>query len=191
MRKIMLLMISLIVLLTGCGTGYAIETTMSENIPEFEYTNQDNEKVSLDDLKENWWVANFIFTNCTSVCLPMTSNMAYLQSVMKEEGIDAQLVSFSIDPERDSPEVLKAYAANYNVNFDNWSFLTGYDFETIREFSIKHFKNIVKEPVDGTDQFLHGTSFFLVSPEGEVVKNYKGIEQDSMDDIINDLKKVN
>ncbi|GIO22368.1 SCO family protein [Oceanobacillus sp. J11TS1] len=186
-----LIPIGLFFLLAACGNSHAIQTTMSEQVPDFEYTTQDEKKLSLDDLEGEWWVANFIFTNCTTVCMPMTYNMAHLQSMMAEEDIQAQLVSFSVDPEHDTPEILKDYASNYDVDFDNWSFVTGYDFETIREFSIKHFKNLVQAPADGEDQVLHGTSFFLVSPEGEVVKSYNGVEIENMDIILDDLKKVN
>ncbi|WP_152658381.1 SCO family protein [Oceanobacillus sp. CFH 90083] len=186
-----LILIGLFFVLAGCGQSYAIETTMSEQVPDFEYTTQDEEQLTLDDLKGEWWVADFIFTNCTTVCMPMTYNMAHLQSMMEEEGIDAQLVSFSVDPDFDTPEVLKEYASNYDADFANWSFVTGYDFETIREFSIKHFRNLVQAPAEGDDQVIHGTSFFLVSPEGEVVKNYDGVEIDNMEAILADLKKVN
>lgn len=185
------ILIGLFFLLAGCGKSYAIETTMSEQVPDFEYTTQDEETLSLKDLKGKWWIADFMFTNCRTVCMPMTHNMAHLQSMMKEENIDAELVSFSVDPDYDTPEILKEYASKHDADFGNWSFVTGYDFDTIREFSIKHFKSLVQAPGDGEDQVLHGTSFFLVSPEGEVVKSYNGVEIDNMDVIMDDLKKVN
>ncbi|WP_249869932.1 SCO family protein [Oceanobacillus saliphilus] len=187
--KHLLIIIGLSIFLTACG-GYPIETTMSEDVGDFEFTTQDNGTLSLHDLEGDWWIADFIFTNCTTVCLPMTSNMATLQSKLDEEGIDAQLVSFSVDPEFDSPEVLKAYGESYNADFSNWTFLTGYDFQTIKELSIKSFRNFVQEAPEGTDQVTHGTSFFLVSPEGEVIKNYSGVDSAALDTIIEDLKKV-
>ncbi|WP_067730070.1 SCO family protein [Oceanobacillus damuensis] len=187
--KHLLLIVGLAIFLTACG-GYPIETTMSEEVADFEFTTQDNSTLSLRDLEGEWWVADFIFTNCTTVCLPMTANMAALQEKLEEEGIDAQLVSFSVDPEYDSPEVLKEYGESYHADFSNWTFLTGYEFSTIKELSIKSFKNMVQEAPEGTDQVTHGTSFFLVSPEGEVIKNYSGIQSDALDTIVDDLKKV-
>src|SRR5699024_6709829 len=158
----------ILMILAACG-GENIETTMSENVDDFEFTTQDNESFGLDDLKGTYWVADFVFTNCTTVCLPMTSNMAYLQSLINEEGLDTQLVSFSVDPDYDSPEVLTEYAEDNGADLDNWTFLTGYDFQTIKELSIKTFKNMVQEPPEGSDQVTHGTSFFLVNPEGKVI----------------------
>ncbi|RLL45175.1 SCO family protein [Oceanobacillus piezotolerans] len=181
--------ISVLLILAACG-GYSIDTNMSEEVADFEFTTQDNETLSLSDLEGEWWIADFIFTNCTTVCLPMTANMANLQERFEKENIEAKLVSFSVDPDYDTPEVLKSYGESYGADFSNWSFLTGYDFESIKELSIKSFKNLVQEPPEGSDQVTHGTSFFLVSPEGEVIKNYSGTQKADLDNIINDLKQL-
>ncbi|HLS59707.1 MAG TPA: SCO family protein [Virgibacillus sp.] len=193
MKKLQLLLVPIVlaILLAGCGeddVNKGIETSMSEDIPTFEYTNQDNENFGSSDLEGKWWVADFIFTNCTSVCLPMTSNMAVLQEKLKEEDIDVELVSFSVDPDYDTPEVLKDYSEQYDADLENWSFLTGYDFQTIKELSIKSFRSLVQEPEKGDDQVTHGTSFFLVNPEGELIKNYSGLDVEVMDEIVADLK---
>ncbi|WP_156290490.1 SCO family protein [Oceanobacillus salinisoli] len=190
MRFLKFSTLGLFLLLAACG-GYPIDTTMSEQVVDFEFTTQDNETLSLGDLEGEWWIADFIFTNCTTVCLPMTHNMSVLQSRLEEENLDAQLVSFSVDPDYDTPEVLKEYGESYDADFSNWTFLTGYEFETIKELSIKSFKNLVAEPPEGSDQVTHGTSFFLVSPEGEVIKNYSGVDSSQLDSIVSDLKKVN
>src|SRR5699024_6296877 len=115
---------------------------------------------------------------------------AYLQDLIQEENLDVQLVSFSVDPDYDTPEVLKEYAEEYDANLDNWTFLTGYDFDTIKELSIKSFKNMVQEHPEGTDQVTHGTRFFQVNAEGKVIKSYNGIQKDSMEDMLEDLKNV-
>src|SRR5690625_4282451 len=107
---------------------------MTEKVAAFTFTTQDNDDLRLHDLKCEWWVAYFIFTNCTTVCLPMTTNMAELQNKLNEQDLNAQRISFSVDPDYDSPEVLKEYGEGYGADFSNWSFLTGYDFETIKEF---------------------------------------------------------
>src|SRR5574337_100997 len=123
MKKILLLHILLAFILIGCSSE-AIETNMSEKVDDFQFTTQDNESLGLKDLEGQWWIADFIFTNCTTVCLPMTANMAELQSRMKDENLDVQLVSFSVDPDYDTPEVLKEYGERYQADFGNWSFLT-------------------------------------------------------------------
>ncbi|WP_335724832.1 SCO family protein [Virgibacillus sp. 6R] len=183
--------LALAVFLTACGGAEEkIDPNMSEEVNDFTFTTQDNEKLSLEDLKGEYWIADFIFTNCTSVCLPMTSNLAKLQQKTADEDINIQFVSFSVDPEYDTPEVLKEYAKEYQANLDNWTFVTGYDFETIKEFSIKSFKSMIAPPPEGNDQVTHGTSFFLINPEGEVIKKYNGVLADSIDTIFDDLKEL-
>lgn len=183
-------MIFTLLILAACG-GNKVETTMSEEVMDFEATTQAGDTLTRDDLKGEYWVADFIFTNCTTICLPMTRNMKILQDKMQEAGIEnVQLVSFSVDPDRDTPEVLTEYANEYGADLENWTFLTGYDFDSIKELSIKSFKSLVAEPPEGDDQVMHGTSFFLVNPEGEVIKNYTGIEMDAMDEIVSDLKNL-
>src|SRR5699024_3802889 len=129
------------------------------------FTTQDNGTLSNEDLQGTWWVADFVFTNCETVCLPMTSNMSILQDKIKDEDVDAQLVSFSVDPEHDTPEVLQEYAEEYDADLNGSTFLKGYDFDTIKEISIKSFKSMLQEAPPGDDQVTHGTSFFLVNPD--------------------------
>jgi protein SCO1/2 len=185
----LLLLGVLLLLLTACG-GYNIETNMARDIEPFEFTTQDNETLSNEDLEGEWWIADLIFTNCTSVCIPMSNNMSALQDKIKEENLDVQLVSFTVDPDYDTPEVLTEYADEYDADLDNWTFLTGYDFETIKEISIKSFQSPLLEPPEGDDQFTHGVNFFLVSPEGEVLKKYDGVESSETDIIMGDLRRV-
>lgn len=185
-------MTGLLLLLAACSDPYkAIEPNMDEEVADFTFTTQDNKSFSLEDLSGKWWIADFIFTNCTSVCLPMTTNMSTLQDKLKKENIDVQLVSFSVDPDYDQPDVLKDYAAIYDADLSNWTFLTGYDFQTIRELSIKSFRSLVQAPKGKDDQVMHGTGFMLVTPEGKIIKSYDGVSPAEIDDIVEDLKTLN
>lgn len=187
--KRLLFVLALSFFLVGCSE--AIETNMSEDMIDFEFTTQDNETLSLEDLKGKYWITDMIFTNCTTVCLPMTANMKILQDQLAEEGFDdVHLVSFSVDPDYDTPEVLREYGESYDADFSNWSFLTGYDFDTIKEISVKSFKSILIEAPEDNDQVTHGTKFYLVNPEGEVIKFYDGVQSSSMDTIMNDIRKI-
>ena len=174
MRKKLLTLIVLVFMLLLAGCGQGIEDPLNWEIEEFNFTNQDNEEVGLADLQGEVWLADFIFTNCTTVCLPMTSNMVDLQSQFKEQGLDVQIVSFSVDPTVDSPEVLKSYAENYGADFASWNLLTGYSPEDIDAFAMDNFKTIARKP-ENDDQVLHGTSFFLVDKNGVIMKDYNGV----------------
>jgi protein SCO1/2 len=188
MKHLTLIIVTFVLFLVGCGGD--IESNMSKQVKDFEFTTQDNNTLSLQDLNGEWWIADFVFTNCVTVCPPMTFNMSKLQKKIKEEKLDVQLVSFTVDPEFDTPEVLKDYAKSYEVDLSNWTFLTGYDFDTIEELSVKSFGSVVAPPPTGSDQVIHGTSFFLVSPEGKAVKSYSGVDAEEVNVMISDLKKV-
>jgi protein SCO1/2 len=157
-------------------------------VNDFTFTDQNENNLSKGDLEGKVWIADFIFTNCNTVCLPMTSNMKKLQDKISEEGLeDVQIVSFSVDPEFDNPAVLKKYGESFQADFDNWSFLTGYDQETIESLAKDSFKLLVSKPAEG-DQVIHGTSFSLVNQDGIVVQQYSGLEDIPFDDIIKHIK---
>src|SRR5699024_5193613 len=135
MKKFMYtLILSSILILAACGEatddGAAnapdnqAEQVQAEPVEHFEAVNQDNEPFTLEDLEGQWWVADFIFTNCETTCLTMTSNMKVLQDGLQEEGLEeVQLVTFSVDPDNDSPEVLTEYGEEYGADFSHWHFL--------------------------------------------------------------------
>lgn len=200
-----LLLTSLVMALAACGGGESAQedeggvaiksgeenAATDSKVPEFEFTTQNNETLSNEDLEGTWWIADFIFTNCETVCIPMTNNMVKLQEKVNDENIDnVEFVSFSVDPDYDTPEVLQEYAEDYGADLSNWNFLTGYDFETIEDISMNGFKNMLAAPPEGDNQVVHGSYFFLVNPEGEIVSPYSGMESEQMDAIVADLKKM-
>lgn len=163
MRKLHVLMAamgaSILLLLTACGSS-GVPEAKNWDLEDFSYIDQDGKPFSKSDLKGKVWVADFIFTSCETVCLPMTSNMSKLQQQLKDEGIgDVEFVSFSVDPEIDKPDVLKKFGDQFNVDYKNWHFLTGYGQGEIEQFALDNFKTIVKKP-EKEDQVIHGTSFF-------------------------------
>ena len=105
---------------------------------EFSFIDQEENSFSKQDLKGKVWIANFMFTSCKDVCLPMTYNMSKLQKMLKDEGMqNVEFVSFSVDPEVDKPKVLKTFGDKFNVDYSNWHFLTGYKQKEIERFAMK------------------------------------------------------
>lgn len=189
MKKTIQLLILSVVVAALAACGEKVETTMESDVKEFTATTQNGDTFTNEDLLGSWWVADFIFTNCTTVCPPMTRNMAALQQDIAEAGVeDVQFVSFSVDPENDTPEVLKDYGTNHGADFDSWTFLTGYDFSMIEDLSMESFKSIVQPPQEGDDQVVHGTRFFIINPEGTVVHSYIGTEKEQLEQMVDDLK---
>ncbi|MCA1065249.1 SCO family protein [Rossellomorea sp. AcN35-11] len=181
-------------LLAGCQ-GEKVEDSfpMKVEVGDLTAVDQNGTTTSFAELnKGKIVVADFIFTNCDTVCLPMTANMAKLQQKIKEAGLgdDVQLVSISIDPEHDTPPVLKEYSERYEMDNDNWSFLTGYPRDDIESFANLSFKTPAA-PVEGSNQFVHGTSFYLVSENGVLLKKYEGVSSPPYEEIMEDIKKLN
>lgn len=180
-------------LLSACSPSLTDEgTNVSEAnwmIEDFTYTDQNGEPFGLSDLEGEVWLADFIFTNCTTVCIPMSTNMSKLQQQLEEAGLEIPIVSFSVDPEHDTPEVLTQYANQYNANTATWHFLTGYPFEEIKQLSEETFKSSLHEPAEGEDQFMHGVLFYLVQSD-QIIKTYNGVTDVPYEAIVQDVKAL-
>lgn len=196
--KILFLLSSLIIL-ASCGFLYGAPETKQAGITdiseagwlvdEFEFTNQFGEPFGTKDLQGEFWLANMIFASCPTVCLNMTPNMIELQERAKDEGLEIQFVSFTVDPDFDGPEGLKKYGEAYGADFTNYNFLTGYTVEEISEFARNSFKSLVQETPDSND-IIHSINFFLVDGDGNVIRFYNGDSEFDGKAIINDMKKV-
>ncbi|MBZ0156250.1 MAG: SCO family protein [Alphaproteobacteria bacterium] len=94
-------------------------------IPAFTLVNQDGEPFGSANLAGDVYIAGFIFTNCPAYCPKITQAMRGLQTKFEEGDVPVRLVSFSVDPERDTPPVLRRYGEEYGADFRRWNFLTG------------------------------------------------------------------
>lgn len=177
-------------LLASCGS-YKFEPELDIQVEDFTQTNQNNEEVTLDTLKGKPWLAMFIFTNCNSICPPMTYNMAEVQQALIDNKVeDYNIVAFSIDPAVDTPEVLTKYLSAYTVaDASKWQLLTGYEQEYIEQFARKSFNSHVKNDPN-TDQVIHMASFYLVNTDGIVVKDYNGTTDVPVETIVADIKAL-
>ncbi|MFW0780112.1 SCO family protein [Rossellomorea marisflavi] len=189
-RKAFLSVIGLIMILLSACSNSGFQADTNYKVGNFSFINQKGDTVSLDDLKGKVWIADFIFTNCETVCPPMTFNLTKLQKELKDEGVeDYRIVSFSVDPENDTPEKLTDYISNFEANTDKWDLLTGYEFDKIKNLAEKSFKSVVAN-VSDSDQKIHGTSFYLVDQEGTVVKTYSGNSDVPYDEMVSDMKAL-
>lgn len=188
----LVLLLALITVLSACG-NVKFKADYSYEIQDFDHVNQRGENVSLESLKGKPWLGMYIYTNCNSVCPPMTFNMTQIQEKLMKKGIeDYNLVAFSVDPEVDTPEVLADYLARYTVPDESkWNLLTGYSQSYIEQFAVKSTKLLVKDDPN-SDQVIHGIQFFLVDKDGILVKQYDGYAKDAadvpIDTIVGDLE---
>lgn len=179
---------SMAVLIAACGSN-ELENTLDWEVQSFEGTTQDGQSFSTDDMEGKVWLADFIFTNCNTVCPPMTRNMVKVQEKLKEEGIDAEIVSFSVDPTVDHPDVLKEFGEKYGVDFSNWTFVTEYTQDEIQTFAKESFSTEATK-TEGNDQVLHGTAFYLIGKDGLVKKKYMGNMEVPFEQIVEDTKTL-
>ena len=179
----------IVFLVSACSEASPIKDPLNYEVEPFQFKNQDGENLSLGDLEGEVWIANFIFTSCETVCPPMTAHMKQIQNMIETEQLDTKIISFSVDPEVDTPEKIKEFAKPYEISFENWSFLTGYTQNEIEDLAFKSFKTFVQKPETG-DQVAHGTSFYLVDQNGVVMKDYSGVNDPPYDQIIKDIKAL-
>lgn len=187
----------LLFILSGCSWMYAIGGEEESNfdisesgmqVTDLAFVNQEGEAMQTSDFDGQYWLASMIFTSCPEICPVMSPNMQSLQATAIEEDLPIHFVSFTVDPDRDSPELLKQYGSNLGVDYDSWTFTTGYEFEEIQEFSLETFKAPLEKVDDGAD-FIHNTSFFLINNEGEIIRKYDGLELNQTD-IVKDMKSA-
>ncbi|MBE1553876.1 SCO family protein [Sporosarcina limicola] len=190
-KKYLLSYVLLVILVLSACSGGGFKADHKYEIEPFEFTNQHDEQVSLNDLKGTVWLAQFVFTNCTTVCPPMMTNMTDLQQKLIDAGVeDYKIVSFSVDPAVDTPEVLQGYLDLFNIpDQSKWEMLTGYTQKEIADISLKSFKlPVIDDP--NTDQVVHGVRFGLINQEGQVVKTYNGKDDVPFDQIVKDMKAL-
>lgn len=181
--RIVPIMMVIAVLLSACSSAKA----PVREISSFTFIDQDGEAFGYNQLEDTVWIADFIFTNCETVCPPMTSEMAALQKEFKKHDLDVQFVSFTADPEVDSPEILKAYSSQYTDDDGNWHFLTGYSAQEITTFARENFQTIIQKP-ETSDQVIHGTNFYLIAKGGKLVSEFNYVDEDYVHDLLKTVK---
>lgn len=135
--------------------GVSLETLdVYGELPDFRFTERGGRAVTRADLAGKVWVANFIYTRCTDSCPLQTAELARLQGELLSDG-RVRLVSITVDPEHDTPAVLRRYAERYRADPGGWLFLTG-DKAAIYRLAREGFKLGVVDPDDGVGGLLRG-----------------------------------
>lgn len=146
------------------GLSYIALNGKKRKVPSFQLINQDSLLISNTDYLGKVYVVEFFFTRCPSICPVMTKNLVTLQNDFKNEE-DFGVASFSITPEFDTPEVLKAYAEKYGIHDIDWHLMTG-DKDTIYDLANGGFNIFAAEMPDAPGGFEHSGLFALVDRQG-------------------------
>lgn len=171
-----------ICLLTACGSPRSSLDDFGA-VLEFTLTAQDGQPFSSRALQGKIWVADFIYTTCPGPCPRMTSQLREVQdAIVKLQ--DVKLVSFTVDPARDTPQVLAEYAKTHGASFERWYFLTGPQ-ATLQKLDRDAFK------LGNVDETLeHSTRFVLVDRQAHIRGYYDTSESSVIPRLISGIREL-
>ena len=156
-------------------------------VPPFQLTDQNNQPFGSAQLLGKIWIADFIYTTCPGPCPMISSRMSEMQKPL--EKTDVQLVSFSVDPEKDTPEVLRGYAEKLRAEPKRWDFLTG-PKSAIYDLSHNGFKLAVSDGSGEAGIPVHSTRLVLVDRHGEIRGYYEATEADAVTKLLADTSHL-
>jgi protein SCO1/2 len=160
-------------------------------LPEYALVDHEGEPFTSDTLDGNVWVAGFIFTRCPSSCPAVTRAMLELRARFDRYGVDVHMVSVSVDPETDTPEVLATYAAQAGADNPKWKFVTG-ELPAIKALVGEGFRLGIGDPTPQAGSaydIAHSTKLALVDPQGGV-RGFYGIDPEGLEELFERADRV-
>jgi protein SCO1/2 len=157
-------------------------------IANYQLTDENNNLSTTNEWTNKIVVVNFFFTHCPVVCPKMTRNLKQMQAAF-DGNKKLLIVSFSVDPERDSAARLKEFAQRFSINEGNWKLLTGSKKE-IYCLARKSFQVIATDGDGGPDDFIHSDQLILMDTQKRIRGYYNGTEEKEITQLIKDIKKL-
>ena len=157
-------------------------------VPDFTLTERNGDTVTLAQLRGRIWVADFIYTSCTDTCPLQTQLMARLQGEYAGKP-NLQLVSVTVDPERDTPQALSIYAAKHSADAKRWFFLTGQRERIISLIQDGFHLSVAALPgvSEPSGMIAHSPRFVLIDRDGQIRGYYDSRELEAFVRLKNDL----
>jgi protein SCO1 len=165
------------------------DTTYFE-VPPFSFTDQDGNTITDQTVKGKILVVDFFFTSCKSICPIMTTRMAGLQvnlPLHDQAYKDVLFLSHTVDPEHDTPAVLKEYARQHQADTARWKFLTGDPLKIYRQGNTGYLVNALVDSASA-EQFVHSPTFVLVDKRRHIRGMYDGTTSEGVQDLVQDIK---
>ena len=156
-------------------------------LPSFQFVNQNGQPFGSAQLAGKIWIADFIYTTCPGPCPMISSRMSELQKPLGKT--DVHLVSFSVDPEKDTPDVLHRYAEKLQEEPGRWDFLTG-PKSAIYKLSHDGFKLAISDGSDAQGIPVHSTRIVLVDRHGQIRGYYDATEADAVTKLVADTNHL-
>ena len=162
------------------------------HVPHFSATDQQGKPLSDATMRGRVWAAAFIFTRCPTACPRVTRVMRGVQQEAARRGVPLRLVSFSVDPDNDTPEVLRHYADQYQADPSTWSFATG-DATAVKTIAEQGFKIAVEgtaDPAKADFGIAHGTQLVLVDRDLEIRGYYASNDGQALSALVTDAARL-
>jgi protein SCO1/2 len=174
------------------ATGAFAASEKAGELPDFSLTavtTESSRPFAKKDLLGKYWVADFIFTHCTGPC-PFTT--ARMQGLQKRLPKTVDLLTFTVDPNRDHPDVLAKYAAKYDADPSRWLFVTGPNEEALIPLFRDGFGTAVKADPKSSCGYTtwHSAKFFLIGPDGRILHQYTSTEPSEIDRLEKDARAL-
>ena len=157
------------------------------SLGDFALTSQHDKAVTHERLTNQVWIADFIFTSCPTVCPRLTQQMRWIQSQLAQNEVQPLLLSFSVDPLRDTPGVLGKYIKDQNVDDRNWLFLTG-EIGSVKKVVVEDLKLAMGEDPQNPENILHGSHFIL--GRGNVLYGYYRSDKSGLNKLVKEAQSV-
>jgi len=166
-----------------------VDTTLQfvkkyHKIGDFELINQNGDTITQEDYADHIYVADFFFTTCTTICPVMTDHMIEIQEKLKNDPL-VKLLSHSVIPEYDTPEILKEYALKKGVDSTRWNLVTG-PRAHIYELARKSYL-AVKDIPGEENAMVHTENFMLIDKKRQIRGYYDGTNSKEIDRLLNDI----
>jgi protein SCO1 len=156
-------------------------------VPPFQLTNQDGQPFGSSDLAGKIWIADFIYSTCPGPCPMISTRMSEMQKPL--EKTDVHLVSFTVDPDKDTPERLRQYANQLHASAGRWDFLTGPKSQ-IYDLSVNGFKLAAADRSSANPEPLHSTRMILVDRHGQIRGYYDATTADAITKLLADTNHL-
>jgi protein SCO1/2 len=164
------------------------QDTLFYQVPKFSLLDQDSLDLGYARFSERIFIVDFFFTTCSTICPIMTSELVKLQGRLYEKGLgeEIQFLSVTIDPNTDSPQVLKSYAENKGCNLNSWALGTG-EIEYVDELSKEGFFLAVDRNAAYQDGIIHSSQVILIDENRHVRGSYDAVDENEMQKLLQDL----
>jgi len=172
------------------GTEKVANSNEEKNftVPNFSFTSQENQLLTSDFVRDKIWVADYFFTRCTSICPKLTTHLQTVQEAFKKDN-DVKIVSFTVDPDRDTPAALQAYASSFHAIPSQWQFVTG-SKKDLYAFARKGLFIVATDGDGGADDFIHSENLVLMDKENHIRGYYDGTSDTEVNQLIKDIQRL-